>query len=188
LQAARALRYRDFIVAGLIINAPELFPDNWLYIHSPDVRVGRIQNFKNWSRTLCPLPETTHVGLEYFCTAGDDLWEQTDADLISLAKREMVQLGLAQEAQILDGVVFRQPKAYPVYDENYRQNLEVLRTYLEGFENLQTFGRNGLHRYNNQDHSMLSAMLAVRNLEGERHDLWNVNTERSYLEDYPSET
>ncbi len=182
--AARQLRYRDFLIVGLILDQPRLFPDNWIYIHTPGVRVGRIQNFKNWSAALVPDPATTSLGLEYFCNAGDDLWRQSDAALIALATRELAALNLAPAGHVRDGVVIRQPKAYPVYDATYRQNLDVVRAYLGTFTNLQTIGRNGLHRYNNQDHSMLTGLLAVRNLFGERHNLWEVNTERSYQEEF----
>lgn len=185
-EAARSLSYRDFLLVGLIVDAPDLFPDNWLYIHSPDFRVGRIQNFKNWSPDMVPQANCSSLGMEYFCTQGDDLWSQPDDALIALARQELTQLGLAKTEQIRGGVVIRQPKAYPVYDEHYSAHLKTLRAYLAGLTNFQTIGRNGMHRYNNQDHSMLTAMLAVRNLFGEQHDLWSVNTERSYIEDVPT--
>lgn len=184
LNAARKLRYRDFLIVGLIVNRETLFPDNWLYIHSPQVRVGRIQNFKNWSAEMCPDPRKTSLGMEYFCNRGDDLWTMADADLIALASREFETLGLGRAAEVEDGTVIRQLAAYPFYDMNYQENLTVLRDYLIGFDNLQTVGRNGLHRYNNQDHSMLTGLLAARNIAGERHDLWGVNTERSYYETF----
>ncbi|MCX7823933.1 MAG: NAD(P)/FAD-dependent oxidoreductase [Verrucomicrobiae bacterium] len=183
LEAARGLKHRDFILVGLIIARAELFPDNWLYIHTPDVRVGRIQNFKNWSAAMVPDPRKTGLGMEYFCTEGDDLWTRTDAGLIGLATGELVHLGLAHADEIEDGIVIRQPKAYPVYDTDYRKNLQVIQEFVATLTNLQTIGRNGLHRYNNQDHSMLTALLAVRNLEGESHNLWDVNTERAYHEE-----
>lgn len=183
LAAANGLSYRDFISVVLIVKQPNLFPDNWIYIHSPEVRVGRIQNFKNWSPDMVPDPQMTAVGLEYFSTVGDDLWRMSDTDLIGLGKREMDSIGLLRAADVVDGTVVRQLKAYPVYNGTYAGYLATLKDYLAGFTNLQTVGRNGLHKYNNQDHSMLTAMLAVRNLAGERHDLWNVNTERSYHEE-----
>jgi protoporphyrinogen oxidase len=182
-ESATHLGYRDFLSVVLLIRQPHLFDDNWIYIHSPDVRVGRIQNFKNWSPHMVPDPGTTSLGLEYFCTEGDDLWRMSDADLIALGTREIDQIGLARAADMTDGAVVRQLKAYPVYDSVYAPHLERIKAYLAGFENLQTIGRNGLHKYNNQDHSMLTAILAVRNLEGEKHDLWEVNTERSYHEE-----
>jgi protoporphyrinogen oxidase len=183
LAAANGLTYRDFISVILIVHQPHLFPDNWIYVHSPEVRVGRVQNFKNWSPEMVPDPGTTSLGLEYFCTEGDDLWRMSDADLIQLGKREMEQIGLVRAADVVDGTVVRQLKAYPVYNGTYGAYLATLRDYLATLGNLQTVGRNGLHKYNNQDHSMLTAMLAVRNLLGEQHDVWNVNTERSYHEE-----
>lgn len=132
---------------------------------------------------MVPDPATTSLGLEYFVNEGDALWTMADHDLIALGQRELAQIGLVQPADVFDGLVIRQPKAYPVYNSTYARYLETLKAYLAGFENLQTIGRNGLHKYNNQDHSMLTAMLAVRNLAGERHDVWDVNTERSYHEE-----
>ncbi|MEG4067933.1 NAD(P)/FAD-dependent oxidoreductase [Microcoleus sp. Pol11C2] len=184
LHAARSLKYRDFLIVSLIVNRKDLFPDNWIYIHSPEVKVGRIQNFKNWSAALVPDANKSCLGMEYFCSVGDEIWEMSDADLVELATRELVGLGLATTADVEDGVVIRQLKAYPVYDGEYRGHLQVLEGFFKGFENLQTIGRNGMHRYNNQDHSMLTGMLAVRNILGEKHDLWDVNTERSYYEDF----
>jgi len=184
LHAARSLKYRDFLIVALIVDRKDLFPDNWIYIHSPEVKVGRIQNFKNWSAALVPDVSKTCLGMEYFCSVGDEIWEMSDAELIELATRELVGLGLATTAEVEDGVVIRQLKAYPVYDGEYRGHLEVLEGFLKGIENLQTIGRNGMHRYNNQDHSMLTGILAVRNILGEKHDLWDVNTERSYYEDF----
>ncbi len=184
LRAAENLSYRAFILVGLIINQTELFSDNWIYIHSPDVKVGRIQNFKNWSADMVPDPAKTSLGMEYFCSEGDDIWRMSDANLIQLATAELTSLKLAEASDVVDGVVIRQPKAYPVYDANYRQFLQTVQDFLANIDNLQTIGRNGMHRYNNQDHSMLMGMLAVRNLFGEKHDLWQVNTERSYYEDF----
>ncbi|GIK39176.1 MAG: hypothetical protein BroJett011_30090 [Chloroflexota bacterium] len=181
--AARKLSYRDFLTVALIVRRDDLFPDNWIYVHSPEVQVGRIQNFKNWSPDMVPDPGTSCIGLEYFCNEDDALWRMSDPDLIALGRRELAQLGLVEEADVLDGVVFRQPKAYPVYTGEYKVYLEVIKAYLNSIENLQTTGRNGLHMYNNQDHSMLTAMLAVKNILGESHDLWVVNTERSYHEE-----
>ena len=183
VSAARSLRYRDFLIVVLIVRAPSLFPDNWLYIHSPAVRVGRIQNFKNWSAEMVPDAAMTSLGMEYFCSADDDLWTRRDADLVALATRELDVLGLARAGLVVDGCVIRQPRAYPVYDATYREHVSQIRTGLSALVNLQTIGRNGMHRYNNQDHSMLTGLLAARNVLGERHDLWSVNTERSYYEE-----
>ena len=183
--AAEKLSFRDFILVGLVVHEPNLFPDNWIYVHSPDVKVGRIQNFGNWSQSMVRDPSrTTSLGMEYFCTRGDPLWEMRDDDLINLAKTELAALGLARGAEATDGYVIRQEKAYPVYDAEYSTHLDTIRTYLATFANLQTVGRNGMHRYNNQDHSMLTALLAVRNIYGARHDLWKVNVERSYHEEF----
>lgn len=188
LAAAQGLQYRDFLIVALVIKREQLFPDNWLYIHSPDFRVGRIQNFKNWSSEMVPDSSKTCLGMEYFCSEGDSLWELSESNLIQLASQEIVKLDLGvEEGEIEDGCVIRQPKAYPVYDGEYRQHLKILQDYLEVFENLQTVGRNGMHRYNNQDHSMLTAMLAARNIVGENHDIWNVNVERSYHENFTNE-
>lgn len=183
IAAARKLSYRDFLTVALIVRRDHLFPDNWIYVHSPEVQVGRIQNFKNWSPDMVPDPGTSCIGLEYFCNEGDTLWQMTDEQLVGLGRHELAQLGLVEEADVLDGVVFRQPKAYPVYTGEYKADLELIKAYLGSLENLQTTGRNGLHMYNNQDHSMLTAMLAVKNILGEKHDLWEVNTERSYHEE-----
>jgi protoporphyrinogen oxidase len=183
LAAAAGLSYRDFISVVLIVDHPDLFPDNWIYIHSPGVKVGRIQNFKNWSPDMVPDPSKTSLGLEYFCTEGDDVWQLTDAALLDLGQRETVQLGLLKGAAVVGGTVVRQRKAYPIYNATYAAYVNTMRQYLEGFQNLQTVGRNGLHKYNNQDHSMLTAMLAVRNLMGEHHNLWDVNADREYHEE-----
>ena len=182
LEAAEQLKYRAFLIVGLILASRELFPDQWIYIHTPDVRVGRIQNFKNWSPDMVANSDQTTVGMEYFCSEGDDLWTMEDSSLISLASGELERLGLADSVPVVDGVVIRQPKAYPVYDGDYRASLARIQDYVTRFSNLQTIGRNGMHRYNNQDHSMLTGILAARNLTGEKHDLWDVNTERSYYE------
>ncbi|MGB3532891.1 MAG: NAD(P)/FAD-dependent oxidoreductase [Microcoleaceae cyanobacterium] len=187
LNAANSLSYRDFLIVALIIDNTDLFPDNWIYIHSPEVKVGRIQNFKNWSPAMVPDLSKTCLGLEYFCTEGDEVWQLSDADLLDLATKEIEKLGLAKASQVEDGTIIRQPKAYPVYDRDYRQHLQVIQDYLLQFDNLQTIGRNGMHRYNNQDHSMLTGVLAAKNILGENHDLWNVNTERSYHEEFTKE-
>lgn len=183
LEAARSLKYRDFLTVALILDRANLFKDNWIYIHDPGVRVGRIQNFGNWSPDMVPVRGRTCLGLEYFCFEGDDLWSMDDADLLSLAAREIAILGLAQGAAALDGTVVRMKKAYPVYDAGYKSRLNVIRTYLDSFRNLHPIGRNGLHKYNNQDHSMLTAMLAVRNILGGKDDVWSVNTDDEYHEE-----
>jgi protoporphyrinogen oxidase len=187
LKASRSLNYRAFIIVPLVINDPHLFPDNWIYIHSPEVRVGRIQNFKNWSPEMVPDAGKTCLGMEYFCDEGDALWNMSDTELLDLATKEVAQLGLAKAESVEDGCVIRQPKAYPVYDRDYRDHLQVIQDYIDQFDNLQTTGRNGMHRYNNQDHSMLTGYFAARNLMGESHDLWDVNAERSYHESFSKE-
>jgi protoporphyrinogen oxidase len=181
-QAADRLKYRDFLTVALIVNQADVFPDNWIYIHDPSVRVGRVQNFKNWSPEMVPDQALTCLGLEYFCSEGDELWRMSDAALVELARREIVAIGLVRPGLIVDATVMRVFKAYPVYDDGYVEALETIREWLARFDNLQLIGRNGMHKYNNQDHSMLTAMLAVRNLLGERHDLWEVNADEEYHE------
>jgi protoporphyrinogen oxidase len=181
--AAEQLQYRDFITVVLIVNRRELFPDNWIYIHDPEVKLGRVQNYKNWSADMVPDREQTCLGLEYFCFEGDNLWNMPDEELIELGKTEMERIGLVNASEVREGTVVRVPKAYPVYDSSYQQALATLRRFFDTFSNLQLVGRNGLHKYNNQDHSMLTAMLAVKNILGAKHDLWEVNTEEDYQEE-----
>jgi protoporphyrinogen oxidase len=185
-RAGDGLNYRDFLVVALILDQEELFPDNWIYVHSPDVKVGRIQNFNNWSRAMVPEAGRTCLGLEYFCFEGDGLWNSRDEDLIELAGREIAVLGLADATMIKDAAVVRMPKAYPVYDAEYAQHLGIVRQHLAEIPNLQLVGRNGMHKYNNQDHSMLTAMMAVWNLQGASHDLWSVNSDFDYHEEMQS--
>ena len=181
--AAEQLHYRDFITVALIVKQPDLFPDNWIYIHEPSVKVGRIQNFKNWSPDMVPDPAMTCLGLEYFCFEGDALWTSSDEELLDLAKAEIAQLGLAKADDVVDGTIVRMPKAYPVYNDTYKDSLSALRRFLEMVPNLQVVGRNGMHQYNNQDHSMLTAVLAARNVTGENYDLWAVSADQDYLEE-----
>ncbi|HEX9690366.1 MAG TPA: NAD(P)/FAD-dependent oxidoreductase [Thermoanaerobaculia bacterium] len=189
LEAARALTYRDFLTVCLIVNRADLFPDNWIYVHDPLVRVGRIQNYRNWSSAMVPDPGKTGLGLEYFCAEGDALWQMPDEELVALATREVAAIGLARADEVEEGYVVRVRKAYPVYDTAYREQLDVLRSFLADFTNLQTIGRNGLHRYDNQDHAMLTGMLAVRNVAlGERNDVWGVNADPDYQEEIRIET
>ncbi|MEQ1896970.1 MAG: NAD(P)/FAD-dependent oxidoreductase [Vicinamibacterales bacterium] len=182
-EAAEGLRYRDFVVVALILNREELFPDNWIYIHTPGVGVGRIQNFNNWSRAMVPERGRTCLGLEYFCFKGDGTWERKDAALIADGAREIEQLRLARASDVVDGTVIRVPKAYPIYDVAYRGHLDVIRGFIDPIPNLHTVGRNGMHKYNNQDHSMLTAMMAVWNMRGAAHDVWAVNTDFEYHEE-----
>ncbi|MDH3732608.1 MAG: NAD(P)/FAD-dependent oxidoreductase [Gemmatimonadota bacterium] len=181
--AAEGLRYRDFLVVALIVDEKDLFPDNWIYIHSSGVQVGRIQNFGNWSPHLLGDPSKSCLGLEYFCFEGDGLWETADAELIELAKKEIGELGLADPSLVTDGAVVRMPKAYPIYDGEYRDHLDVIRDHIDPIPNLHPVGRNGMHKYNNQDHSMLTSMMTVWNMLGAQHDIWSVNTDYEYHEE-----
>ena len=182
--AARGLRYRDFLTVALVIDGEDLFPDNWIYIHEPGVRVGRIQNFRSWSPWMVPDPSKASVGLEYFCFQGDDLWDATDEELVELATSEIHQLGLADRSKVERGFVTRVPLAYPMYDADYKERVATIRAWLETFSNLQQVGRNGLHRYNNSDHSMLTSIRAVENIfDNADHDLWAVNAESVYHEE-----
>jgi protoporphyrinogen oxidase len=184
LHAAAGLRYRDFLTVALVLDGEDLFPDNWIYIHEPGVRVGRIQNYRSWSPWMVPDATKACVGLEYFCFAGDELWTMSDDDLVELAARDLEQLGLAPREKVERGYAVRVPKAYPMYDVDYADRVEAIRAWLETIGNLQQVGRNGLHRYNNSDHSMLTAIRAVENLTlGTRHDIWAVNAESAYHEE-----
>jgi protoporphyrinogen oxidase len=184
LRAAKSLSYRDFITVVLILTERNSFSDNWIYIHDPSVKVGRIQNFKSWSPEMVDDPSTACYGLEYFCFDGDGLWNSGDDELISLGKKELVQIGLARNEDFLDGYVVRQKKAYPVYDYVYKQNIETIKTAILEYPGLQLVGRNGMHKYNNQDHSMMTAMLAVKNILAGQvlFNLWNVNEDAIYHE------
>jgi protoporphyrinogen oxidase len=181
--AAAGLKYRDFVVVALILDKDKLFPDNWIYIHTPGVQVGRIQNFNNWSAAMVPEPGRTCLGMEYFCFKGDGLWNKPDDALVEQASRELERLGLARARDVVDGAVIRMPKAYPIYDSSYRQHLETVRSFIDPIPNLHTVGRNGMHKYNNQDHSMLTAMMSVWNMQGAAHDVWSVNTDFDYHEE-----
>ena len=187
-EAAEGLRYRDFLVVALILKKADLFADNWIYIHTPGVKVGRIQNFNNWSAAMVPMPDATCLGMEYFCFKGDGLWDSTDADLIRRASLELEELGLANHQDVVDGTVIRMPKAYPIYDGEYKAHLTTVRGFTDALSNIQLVGRNGMHKYNNQDHSMLAAMHAVENLQGADHDLWSINTDLDYHEEQRTES
>jgi protoporphyrinogen oxidase len=185
IRSGEALRYRDFLTVGLILRERNRFNDNWIYIHDPDVKVGRVQNYKSWSPEMVPDPNYTCYGLEYFCFEGDGLWTMPDEELKALARKELEQVHLAAASDVVDGCVIRQPKAYPVYDDDYKRHLEVLRQAMDAHcPNLHLVGRNGMHRYNNQDHAMMTALLAARNiLAGEkRYDVWAVNEDAEYHE------
>jgi len=184
-RAADSLSYRDFISVAVMIDRANVFPDNWIYIHDPSVMVGRIQNFKNWSPDMVPDPTKTCLGLEYFCFEGDGLWTSTDEALIERARSELAQLGICQPAEVFDGVVVRQRKAYPVYDDAYEDHVGVVRDYIRAhLKNLYLAGRNGMHKYNNQDHSMMTALLVARNIaSGGGLDPWKVNADAVYHEE-----
>jgi protoporphyrinogen oxidase len=183
LRSARGLRYRDFITVALVVDEADMFPDNWIYIHDPGVKVGRIQNFKNWSAEMVPDPRFTVLGMEYFCTENDGMWSASDAQLIDRAKAELAIMGLTDKSKVVDGSVVRQPKAYPLYDHEYRTNVAYIANFLEReTPNQQVAGRNGMHKYNNQDHAMLTGLMAARNIMGGSFDLWRVNSDAEYQE------
>ena len=185
IEAASSLRYRDFLTVALVTEGPELFPENWIYIHDPQVQVGRIQNYKSWSPEMVPELRYGCYGLEYFCFTDDVLWSANDATLIELAMSELKSIGLGHQVQIVRGFVVRQRKAYPVYDDSYAQHVQTIRKELRShYPNFYAVGRNGMHRYNNQDHAVMTAMLTVDNILGEREDLdvWQVNEDAEYLE------
>ncbi|MDQ3145768.1 MAG: NAD(P)/FAD-dependent oxidoreductase [Actinomycetota bacterium] len=182
-RAAADLQFRDFLTVALVVPESAGFPDNWIYIHAPTVKVGRIQNFGSWSPYMIKEGRTC-LGLEYFVFEGDGMWTMPDDELVELGKRELVSLGLLDDPSVVEsGYVVRMPKAYPTYDETYTQNVDVLRAWLAAnAPNVHPVGRNGMHKYNNQDHSMYTAMLTVENILGAHHDIWNVNVEAEYHE------
>jgi protoporphyrinogen oxidase len=162
---------------------PEPFPDNWIYLHDPETRAGRVQNYGAWSDDMVR-PGTTCLGVEYFCFEGDDMWEMPEDEAVELAKNELGRIGLIDPTKVFAGAKVRVPKAYPMYDAHYEENVDIVRHHLAGFSNMRTCGRNGLHRYNNQDHSMWTAVLATLNLlDGTEYDVWSVNTEADYHEE-----
>ena len=184
-RAASSLGYRDFLTVALIVDRREVFPDNWIYVHDPDVQVGRIQNFGAWSADMLADPRRSCLGLEYFCFEGDEVWSSPDQELVARARRELVRLGMVREEEVVDGTVVRMTRAYPVYDDAYRDHLDVIRAWLQtALPNLHLCGRNGLHRYNNQDHSMMTALVVARNIaEGSSLDPWKVNGDAEYIEE-----
>jgi protoporphyrinogen oxidase len=194
-EVSDGLMYRDFITVGLLLKdlkikdagsrGAKLIPDNWIYIQEPDVLAGRLQIFNNWSPWMVDDPAKVWIGVEYFCNKGDQLWSRTDEQLKQLAAEELVRIGIIDQSALLDSVVLRMPKAYPAYFGTYARFNEV-RQFVDTFENLFLVGRNGMHRYNNQDHSMLTAMTAVENILAGRNDksnIWDVNTEMEYHEE-----
>jgi protoporphyrinogen oxidase len=183
IAAAREIKFRDFLTVALVVPLSRSFPDNWIYIHEPDVKVGRVQNFASWSPFMVKEGRTC-LGLEYFVTEGDEMWTKSNDELIALGTSEMIKLGLIGDGDVQEGYVFRMPKAYPMYDASYKANVDTIRSWL-GVHAANVFpvGRNGMHRYNNQDHSMYTAMLTVENIVyGTKHDVWTVNVEEDYHE------
>jgi protoporphyrinogen oxidase len=185
-RAADHLHYRDFLTIALVVPEEAGFPDNWIYVHSSNVKLGRIQNFGSWSPYLVKEGRTC-LGLEYFVFEGDEHWSMPDDELVELGKRELQTLGLVDSSKVEAGYVVRMPKAYPYYDADYKANVDIIRDWL-GREapNVYPVGRNGMHKYNNQDHSMYTAMLSVENLLGANHDVWSVNVEEDYHEERKS--
>ena len=183
LAAASQLRFRSFLVVNVILDRQGVFKDQWIYVQSPEVRMGRVQNYKNWSPAMVADPTKTSLGLEYFCTEGDALWRMNEVDLIHFAVAELEQLGLASRRHLIDGFVVRRPNVYPVYSLDYQRHVATIRSYLEGLSNLQTLGRGGLFRYDNSDHALLTGIYAARNVLGKGpYDVWTVNTDGQYLE------
>ena len=188
-RAAQSLKYRDFLTVMLILKDRQMFDDNWIYIHDPSVKVGRVQNFRSWSPEMVPDLDKVCYGLEYFCFERDGLWDSSNSDLIELARRELIKIGLAKEGDLIDGCVVRQKKAYPVYDDDYARHVAIIRQELDDrYPNLHLVGRNGMHKYNNQDHAMMTAMLCVENIlaDTKLYDLWQVNGDAEYHEAGPA--
>ncbi len=167
---------------AVITTEPEPFPDNWIYLHDPSTTAGRVQNFGAWSPDMVA-PGGTCLGVEYFCFEDDPIWQMSDSEAVAFATDELARIGLIDPSKVVDGAKVKVPKAYPMYDAEYEEAVSIIRPYLEGFSNLQPCGRNGLHRYNNQDHSMVTAVLATLNLiDGGSRDVWAVNADCQYLE------
>jgi protoporphyrinogen oxidase len=182
---ARELKYRDFLTVVLIGKSDIQLPDNWVYIHDPSVKVGRVQNFRSWSPEMLPDEASTCLGLEYFCFEGDGLWTASDEELAELAKAEITKIGLMRGEDVVDATVVRQPKAYPVYDETYASHVATVRREISlCYPGLHLVGRNGMHKYNNQDHAMMTGLLTALNIiEGETiYDVWQVNEDAEYGE------
>jgi protoporphyrinogen oxidase len=182
IQAANNLNFRAFFTVCLILDQKESFADNWIYIHSPEVKVGRIQNFKQWSPYMVPDPSKTTLGMEYFCFVGDELWQMSDQNIFELAKKELEKIGLGRADKVIDGLVVKLKDVYPVYDQNYKQNLDKIYGYLKQFKNLQIAGRGGIFRYNNMDHSILTGLYSARNILGGNYDVLKINLDEEYHE------
>ena len=187
LKAAESLKFRDYLVVMLVVNKSKLFGDQWIYIHDPSVQVARIQNYKNWSQFMVPDAKTTCLGLEYFCSKTDKLWNLSDKDLIKQASGELEYLGLAESRNVVGGKVVRVENAYPIYDKGYQSKINIVRNYLRRLDNLQVIGRGGMHKYNNQDHAMMTGILAAKNVIEKRFDLWKVSVDAKYTEKTESE-
>ena len=182
-RAAEQLKYRNLMVILLVVDRPYVFPDHWIYIHDPSVSVGRIANFRNWSSDMVPDQAKTGLALDYFCTEGDALWSRSDSELLTLAGGELEKLRLAPASAVSGGHVVRVPKAYPLFDAEYKSHVAAIREALERIPNLHVAGRNGMHKYNNQDHSMLTGIMAARAISGESVDPWKVNIDAKYIEE-----
>ena len=183
LEAARSLRYRSIITVNLLFKTKTTLPDNWIYLHSPEVTAGRLQLYANWSPAMVPATGTSSAGFEYFCFEGDALWNLADADLINTARHDLSHLKFYNQEDWLDGFVVRYAKAYPMYEDGYEKHLGLIKGWLAQFANLYCIGRYGQFRYNNMDHSMLTGMLAARAMLGENVDPWSVNAEGEYIEE-----
>lgn len=185
IDAAEALCYRSVITVDIIVDKEEVFPDNWIYIHSPEVRLGRIQNFKNWSPSMVPEASKTSLGLEYFCTENDDLWNKRDEEIFDIAADEVERIRICKRSDIKDYIIVRVPKAYPVYSTGYKKNVDIIRRYLDRFGNLHLVGRYGLFKYNNMDHSIMTGLYAAQNILEDRRifDTWDINTDEEYHEE-----
>jgi len=184
IEAANKLYFRDHISVNLIIEGKDLFPDNWIYVHSPEVGMGRIANYGNFSSKMVAGNGASAITVEYFSFAGDDCWIKKDAEMIATAEKELKKTRLCGNRRVLDGFVLRERNCYPVYYIGYNKHLSVLKEYLLGFSNLQVIGRGGMYKYNNQDHSIMTGLCAARNLlYGNKHDIWRVNIEGEYIEE-----
>ncbi len=187
IEAARRLYYRDHITVNLIMNRPSVFPDHWIYIHSPEVRMARVSEYGNFSKDMLADPNCSAVSVEYFCFAHEDLWSSSDQDLLRLAADEVEKVGLVQKSDITDGFVVREKDSYPTYYVGHRPHFEAVKEYAQSIKNLSLIGRGGMYKYNNQDHAILSGILAARFFDGEDVDPWNVNIDEAYLEEKPIE-
>ncbi len=189
LEASRQLKFRSFMVVNLIFDQKNIFPDNWIYVHSPGIRAGRIQNYKNWSMEMVSNPDWTTLGVEYFVNEGEGLWNFSNEDMIQLALMELEEMGLVAPARYVKGFVVKIANVYPVYSPEYQKHLNTIRNFVENIENLSLMGREGLFRYDNSDHAILTGLYAARNYMGKNpQDVWSVNTEKAHLEEWTAES